>query len=34
MSFVLENKPTYKRKDINDKETHIHGIREVFDAGN
>ena len=31
MSFVLENKPTYKRKDINDKETHIHGIREVFD---
>lgn len=31
MSFVLENKPTYRRKDINDKETHIHGIREVFD---
>jgi len=31
MSFVLENKPTHRRKDINDKETHIHGIREVFD---
>lgn len=31
MSFILENKPTYRRKDINDKETHIHGIREVFD---
>lgn len=30
MSFILENKPTNKRKDINDKETHIHGIREVF----
>lgn len=31
MSFILENKTTIKRKDINDKETHIHGIREVFD---
>jgi len=31
MSFILENKPKNKRKDINDKETHIHGIREVFD---
>lgn len=31
MSFILENKTTNKRKDINDKETHIHGIREVFD---
>lgn len=30
MSFILENKPTNKRKDINDKGTHIHGIREVF----
>lgn len=30
MSFILENKTTNKRKDINDKETHIHGIREVF----
>lgn len=30
MSFVLENKPIYKRKDINDKETHIHGIREIL----
>ena len=30
MSFVLENKVKSKRKDINDKETHIHGIREVF----
>lgn len=30
MSFILENKSTNKRKDINDKETHIHGIREVF----
>lgn len=31
MSFILENKTTNKRKDLNDKETHIHGIREVFD---
>lgn len=31
MSFILENKPKNKRKDIHDKETHIHGIREVFD---
>lgn len=31
MSFILENKTTNKRKDINDKETHKHGIREVFD---
>ena len=33
MSFILENKNKHKnkRKDINDKETHIHGIREVFD---
>lgn len=31
MSFILENKAKDKRKDINDKETHIHGIREVFD---
>lgn len=31
MSFILENKSKNKRKDINDKETHIHGIREVFD---
>lgn len=31
MSFVLENKVKSKLKDINDKETHIHGIREVFD---
>lgn len=31
MSFILENKSQNKRKDINDKETHIHGIREVFD---
>ena len=31
MSFILENKTKDKRKDINDKETHIHGIREVFD---
>lgn len=31
MSFILENKPKSKRKDIHDKETHIHGIREVFD---
>ena len=30
MSFILENKTKDKRKDINDKETHIHGIREVF----
>ena len=30
MSFILENKPTYRRKDINDKETHIHGIREIL----
>ena len=30
MSFILENKPTHRRKDIKDKETHIHGIREVF----
>lgn len=30
MSFILENKPTNKRKDINDKGTHLHGIREVF----
>lgn len=29
MSFILENKHKNKRKDINDKETHIHGIREV-----
>ena len=28
---ILENKHKNKRKDINDKETHIHGIREVFD---
>lgn len=31
MSFILENKSKNKRKNINDKETHIHGIREVFD---
>lgn len=31
MSFILENKGKSKRKDINDKETHIHGIREVID---
>ena len=31
MSFILENKTKNNRKDINDKETHIHGIREVFD---
>ncbi len=31
MSFILENKTKDKRKNINDKETHIHGIREVFD---
>ena len=31
ISFILENKTKDKRKDINDKETHIHGIREVFD---
>lgn len=31
MSFILENKSKNKRKEINDKETHIHGIREVFD---
>ncbi len=31
MSFILENKKKNNRKDINDKETHIHGIREVFD---
>lgn len=31
MSFILENKTKDKRKDINDKETDIHGIREVFD---
>lgn len=31
MSFTLENKVKCRRKDINDKETHIHGIREVFD---
>lgn len=31
MSFILENKPTKKRKYINDKGTHIHGIRQVFD---
>ena len=31
MLFILENKTTNKRKDITDKETHIHGIREVFD---
>ena len=31
MSFILENKTKDKRKDINDKETHIHGIREVSD---
>lgn len=30
MAFIIENKPTNKRKDINDKGTHIHGIREVF----
>lgn len=30
MSFILENKKKNNRKDINDKETHIHGIREVF----
>lgn len=30
MSFILENKPKNKRKDINDKGTHLHGIREVF----
>lgn len=30
MSFILENKTINKRKDISDKETHIHGIREVF----
>ena len=30
MAFIIENKPTKKRKDINDKGTHIHGIREVF----
>lgn len=31
MSFILENKTKDKRKDTSDKETHIHGIREVFD---
>lgn len=31
MSFILENKKKNNRKDIKDKETHIHGIREVFD---
>lgn len=31
MSFILENKAKDKRKDVNNKETHIHGIREVFD---
>lgn len=31
MSFILENKKKNKRKAINDKETHIHGIREVLD---
>lgn len=31
MSFILENKTKDKRKDTDDKETHIHGIREVFD---
>lgn len=31
MSFIIENKHKNKRKDVNDKETHIHGIREVFD---
>ena len=31
MSFTLENKVKCRRNDINDKETHIHGIREVFD---
>ena len=31
MSFILENKTKDKRKDIKDKETHIHGIREVFE---
>lgn len=31
MSFILENKKQSKRKDVNDKETHIHGIREVFE---
>ena len=31
MSFILENKKKNNRKDINDKETHIYGIREVFD---
>lgn len=30
MSFILENKIKNKRKDITDKETHIHGIREVL----
>lgn len=33
MSFILENKTKDKRKDINDKETHIHGIREVLSKG-
>ena len=28
---TYSNKPKNKRKNINDKETHIHGIREVFD---
>lgn len=32
MSFILENKHKNKRKDINDKETHVHGIREVTDC--
>ena len=31
MSFILENKTKDKRKGTDDKETHIHGIREVFD---
>lgn len=30
MAFILESKPTNKRKDINDKEIHIHGIRQVY----
>ena len=33
MLFILENKTKDKRKDISDKETHIHGIREVFSKG-
>lgn len=31
MSFILENKTSNKRQDTTDKETHIHGIREVLD---